>query len=192
MGMLKTEVRQAPAIAGPNAGWLAGVRVRTLERADLPALEWEGAYTHYRRLYDLAYRRALRGNAVLWVAEISKVLVGQLFVLLRSEVDPRTADGRQRAFIHSFRVRPECRGRGLGSRILERAEADLRGRGFRWASLNVARDNPAAIRLYERAGYRIVGEEEGRWSYVDHEGVERQVHEPSWRMRKRLQRGHPD
>ena len=171
---------------GSASDRLAEVQLRELAEADLLGLEWEGAYTHYRRLYEIAYQRAMKGNAVLWVAERSEILIGQLFVLLRSAVDPQAADGRRRGLIHSFRVRPEYRGMGLGSRMLGMAEEDLRMRGFRWASLNVARDNPAAIRLYQRAGYQIMGAEEGRWSYQDHKGVERHVHEPSWRMRKKL------
>ena len=177
------------AIAPTKEAWFSEVLIRPMHTADLPALEWEGAYTHFRRLYKLAYRRALKGNAVLWVAELpGEQLLGQLFVLLHSEVDSSVADGNGQAFIHSFRVRPEYRGRGLGSRILANAEADLLRRGFRWASLNVAVDNLLAIRFYERAGYQRRKRDEGFWSYIDHRGVQQDVHEPSWCMRKRLGR----
>ncbi|MQC26775.1 MAG: GNAT family N-acetyltransferase [Chloroflexi bacterium] len=180
------KLQTRPALQSGLQDWVGEVPLRQLVESDLRGLEWEGEYIHFRRIYELAYRRALKGDAVLWVADGAEGLLGQLFVLLRSMADPAAADGRRRAFIHSFRVRPEVRGRGLGSRMLRKAEGDLRRRGYRWASLNVARDNAAAVRLYKRAGYAIVSEEEGRWMYLDHRGIEREVHEPSWRMRKAL------
>ncbi len=170
--------------------WLAQVQIRLLCAADLPALEWEGAYTHFRRVYARALERAQRGEAALWVAEGEAArLVGQVFVLLLSHTDPSLADGRQRAFIHSFRVRLECRDAGLGSRLLDAAEADLIQRGFSTVSLNVALENEGASRLYERRGYRRLHTVSGDWSYEDHLGDLRQVHEPGWRMEKKLEIG---
>ena len=180
------DILQRP-IAADKADWLREVLIRPLRRADLSALEWEGSYIHFRRLYARAYRRARKGNAMLWLAELpGDKLLGQLFVLLRSDVDLGLADGKHQAFIHSFRVRPAYRSAGLGSRLLENAEQDLRRRGFRLVSLNVAVDNSRAIHFYERKGYRRMGWDEGHWSYTDHRGVKQQVHEPSWRMRKKL------
>ena len=167
--------------------WLADLLIRPLRELDLLALEWEGSYTHFRRLYRLAFRRAQRGNAVLWVADLpEKKVLGQLFVLLRSEVDTQVADGKSKAFIHSFRVRPEYRNAGLGRRLLANAESDLMRRGYRSVTLNVAIENSAAIRFYERAGYERGGGDEGYWTYLDHRGREREVHEPSWKLSKNL------
>ena len=166
-------------------GWLEQIQIRPLTAEELPALEWEGAFAHFRRVYDQAFARARRGNGLIWVAgQENGRLLGQIFVLLCSVYDPALADGRRQALIHSFRVRPELRGAGLGTRLLAHTEGDLARRGFQRVILNVARANPAAIRLYERNGYRKVGKDEGRWSYLDHQGIERHVHEPGWRMCK--------
>jgi ribosomal protein S18 acetylase RimI-like enzyme len=163
------------------------LRIRLAQKKDLPALEWEGEFIHFRQLFALAYYRAEKGRALLWLLEENeKRLVGQVFVLLKSSGDPSVADGRRRAFIHSFRVRPTMRNRGLGKALMEHAENDLISRGFRWATLNVALDNPDALRFYERMQYQRVGQEEGLWSYMDHMGRLREVHEPSWSMRKKL------
>jgi ribosomal protein S18 acetylase RimI-like enzyme len=168
-----------------SAPWLDEVIIRPLAESDLPALEWEGAYTHFRRVYAQIYQRAVAGRACLWLAQDAEGLVlGQLFVLLRSLADDAIADGQTRAFIHSFRVRPEYRRRGLGSRLLAHAEGDLMARGFEQVSLHVARDNAGGLRFYQRHGYQQVGASDGRWSYEDHEGRTRQMYEPSWRMRK--------
>jgi len=172
-----------------SPSWLTEISIRQATREDLPALEWEGAYLHFRRVYARAFQRAQLGNALLWVVEQQPgFLIAQLFVLLKNESELSVADGRQRAFIHSFRVRPEWRRRGLGSCLLKHAELDLLDCGFRWAYLHVADDNPAAIRFYERCGYRRVSPISGDWTYEDHSGIERQVHEPGWRMAKELTR----
>ena len=123
---------------------------------------------------------------MLWVAELPGVgVIGQLFVQLKSR-RPELADGAGRAYIYAFRVRPAYRHHGLGTHMLQIVEADLRERGFRRVTLNVGRHNLQARRLYERLGYRVVAAEPGRWTYVDHRGRVRCVHEPAWRMEKVL------
>lgn len=167
--------------------WLTEISIRQVTQADLPALEWEGTYLHFRSVYARAFQRAQLGRALLWVVERDLgYLIAQIFVLLKSDNDPAVADGHQRAFIHSFRVRPEFRRRGLGSCLLKHAELDLQDRGFHWAYLHVANENAAAIRFYQRSGYRRVSPISGEWSYEDHLGLERHVYEPGWRMAKEL------
>lgn len=165
----------------------SGFSIRALREADLPALEWEGEFAHFRRVYARAFERQLTEHAALWVAENDAGrLVGQVFVLLNNQYDPQLADGRSRAFIHSFRVRPECRNLGLGTRLIQHAEADLRARAFTWVALNVAGENDSALRLYQRLGYRQLHAVSGYWSFIDHLGQERQLHEPGWRLGKDL------
>ena len=176
-------------IADPptQAQWLTAVKIRLAAQSDLLALEWDGEYLHFRRVYARAFERARRGQALMWVAESAAgQLIGQLFLLLKSDTDLDMADGRRRAFIHSFRVRPPFRRGGLGSRLIQWAEADLVERGFRWVSLHVANENQPAIRFYERCGYQRIAPVTGEWSYQDHEGVVRHVVEPGWRMGKML------
>lgn len=164
------------------------VRVRQLRRSDLRALEWDGEFTHFRRLYEASYHSARNGNSILWIAELPPIgLIGQLFVQL---ISSRTelANGRSRAYIYGFRIKPAYQNLGIGSLMMAKAEADLRERGFDAVTLNVGKDNPGARRLYERLGYQVLAEEPGCWSYTDHEGRIRDVHEPSWRMEKKLVR----
>lgn len=168
-------------------GWLDQIVIRHLRPNELTALEWDGAYSHFRRVYARALQRAQNDMAVLWVAEgEAHSLIGQIFVLLNNEFDQQIANGDDRAFIHSFRVRPEFRSRGLGARLLQTAEADLIARNFNIIGLNVADDNVAARRFYERHGYRQVMKVSGEWSYTDHLGVERGVKEPGWRLIKNI------
>jgi ribosomal protein S18 acetylase RimI-like enzyme len=166
--------------------WGDALLIRQVMKRDLPALEWDGEYAHFRRLFAEAQRRAERGEAVLWVADLPGTgIIGQLFIQLDS---PRTdlADGFERAYAYAFRVRPGFRRIGIGSRLMETAETDLKNRSFKQVVLNVAKNNRDARRLYERLGYQVVGTDAGIWSYIDHRGRRQEVCEPAWLMLKRL------
>lgn len=60
--------------------------------------------------------------------------------------------------INNFAVRPEWRRRGLGTALIQHVLAEGRRLGAPKATLEVRRSNDAAIRLYERAGFRRTGE----------------------------------
>ena len=59
-------------------------------------------------------------------------------------------------YINMMALVPEARGRGLGARLLNEAEAQARSCGCPGVSLIVAATNAAAIRAYRRSGYREV------------------------------------
>ncbi len=169
-----------------NKTWLSQVNIRNVTEADLPALEWEGEFKHFRQVYANAYKRSQRGLSVLWVLELpGKGIIGQVFVQLTCDRQ-ELADGIERAYFYAFRVRPEYRSTGLGSLLLETLEKDLFWRGFQRVTLNVAKENTRAQEFYERHGYQITAHEPGIWSYPDHNGEWHQVVEPAWRMEKQL------
>ena len=176
----------SPALTTPKN--FDKTQIRPLKPADLPGLEWEGEYTHFRPMFERAYQRAESGEAVVWVAALDKKLIGQVFVQLKSGRNA-LIDGHTRAYLYAIRVRPEFRNLSLGSRMMYVAENDLIWRGYRLATLNVARENTGGVRFYERLGYQIMGQEEGRWSYTDHVEQTHLVHEPAWRMEKELKLG---
>ena len=59
-------------------------------------------------------------------------------------------------------VVPSARGRGHGDELLVALLEQARGDGFEGVSLSVEPENPA-LQLYERHGFRKVGEREGAW-----------------------------
>ena len=165
---------------------LEKIKIRKLTREDLPALEWEGEFVHFRNVYKGVYHRTVIGTAAAWVAESPDAnIVGQVFVQLDSDRS-ELANGWNRAYLYSFRIKPAYRNIGLGSKMVDVLQDFLVKRHFSRLTLNVARDNPDAIRLYKRLGFEIVAEEAGVWSYADHLGKWHTVTEPSWRMEKSL------
>ena len=61
------------------------------------------------------------------------------------------------AHINNLAVRPELRGRGLGSQMLEAVMVEVKRLGAGSLALEVRRSNVAAQRLYLRAGFRQEG-----------------------------------
>ncbi len=160
--------------------------IRQAKRDDLTDLEWDGEYTHFRRLYADTFNMVEQGNALIWIACLDgKGLIAQCFVSLKGS-RPELADGISRAYIYGFRVKPEHRNQGIGSMIMHTMEDDLWQRGFRQVTLNVGKDNHAARRFYDRLGYCVVGSDPGRWSYIDDKGKRRDMLEPAWRMIKNI------
>jgi ribosomal protein S18 acetylase RimI-like enzyme len=159
--------------------------IRHVREYDLPALEWDGEYTHYRQVFRHNFAEARRGERLMLLAEAAGQVVGQVFVQLHSS-EALFADGLERAYLYALRVRGPWQGRGIGSRLIAAAEAELRQRRFRFAVIAAAQTNQRAQQLYQRLGFHIVAEDAGVWVYTDHLGQERRVAEPSWVMEKQI------
>jgi ribosomal protein S18 acetylase RimI-like enzyme len=164
----------------------SAVIIRTAAKDDLQKLEWDGELIHYRRLFADTYRLVETGQAKIWIAEKQdEYLIGQLFVSLNGG-RPELADGHTRAYIYGFRIKPAFRSHGIGTRLMACVEQDLCQQEFQIVNLNVAKNNHGARRFYDRLGYVVIGSDPGHWKYIDHRGIQREVHEPAWRMSKHI------
>jgi len=161
------------------------VVIRFATDADLVALEWEGEYVHYRRLFKKAVAEARRGRRLLLLAEVDRQIVGQVFVQLSTR-PAFSASGCSSGYLYAFRVKEPHRRQGIGTQLILEAESRLRRLGYGRAVISVAKPNTAARRLYQRLDYRVFAEDPGEWSYVDHLGQVRKVREPAFVLEKRL------
>ncbi len=154
---------ECPGILPPTGRpWLAGrVVIRPVTAADLPLLEWEEEIFALSPGFSGAFERQLAGLSVLWIAVLDCWAAGQVFIQYDSD-RKELADGVERAYLYSLRVRPELRGRAWSTRIHQVVEEDLLQRTYRYITLNVAKEKPAprhsiggwgtAIWLTSRAG----------------------------------------
>lgn len=106
-----------------------------------------------RRCYSLPWSaftfQALlrRPNTVLLVAEDTKGVAGYAALWLAAD----------EAELGNLAVRPGRRARGIGRLLLARVLSEAAGCGARRVFLEVRESNSVARRLYESAGFRIVG-----------------------------------
>jgi ribosomal protein S18 acetylase RimI-like enzyme len=154
------------------------VHLRLAHADDLPKLEWYGQYRHYRNLFRRTYSEQLAGRRLMLLADLNGFPIGHIFVHLKFR--------QNHAYFYSFRVMDVFQRRGIGSWLLNQAEQAVMERGIYQAMIAVAKDNLSARRLYERMGYQVYADDEGDWSYRDHRGRLREVHEPCWLLEKLL------
>jgi ribosomal protein S18 acetylase RimI-like enzyme len=151
--------------------------------ADLDSLEplWVGVHhRHAEAMPELApyvddgqtwaARRALyaellaKPDTVLLLADADGLLAGYGLAHVMPAGETWVADtwrtGARIGEIESLAVAPSHRGRGIGTRLLTALEAELRSIGVDDLILGVLPGNDAAIRLYERHGYRPT------WTYL--------------------------
>lgn len=155
-----------------------GVTIRAAVAADLDDLEWYGHQRHLLPHVAAVLERRERGEAELLVAVANGFPVGRI------GVDFTRRPGK--ALLWSFAVIPNLRGLGVGTALIRAAETVAADSGLTTVEIDVGKDNPRAQALYERLGYEVVGEEQGRWSYVDERGETVVVHDDDWVLRKQL------
>jgi ribosomal protein S18 acetylase RimI-like enzyme len=161
------------------------IQIRLAAVEDLPKLEWYGQYSHYRNLFRRAYREQLTGKRVMLIADSNNFPIGHVFIqFITPDLD--SPQEYKRAHLYSLRVMEMFCGYGIGTRLLLEAENVVINRDFQQMMITVSKQNHGARRLYERLGYQIFADDPGNWSYIDHVGRVRFVHEPCWLLQKEI------
>ncbi len=158
------------------------------EQSDLPKLEWHGEYRHFRRVFEQAFEDQQRGTRLMLLAKVNEWPIGQIFIQLNN-YDSFSTISPKRSYFYSLRVMDAFQSKGIGTALLQEAQTILINRRYDSVSIAAAKENPGARRLYERLGFHVFTEDDGRWNYVDDEGKTRYVVEPCWILEKSLKPG---
>ena len=124
---------------------VTSVAVRVATEGDLAHADVGGPIGEYRPQLAAIMNR---GTGAVLVAEADGAIVGRITI---------DTAGRQ-ADISGFVVVEAFRRRGVGTRLMDAAEAEARRRRCKRLRLTVAKDNDAALALYAARGYGRVGE----------------------------------
>lgn len=157
-----------PATMLPDRAVIAPV-----EAGQLPALEALPWSAGLRTKHRARLERQGRGEADYLIASLDGAPVGHLLLHWTGPQDAAIAARLPDcAEIEDFVVRADLRSRGLGRRMLARAEELARRRGLRHLGLGVGLGNPRARALYEAAGFRDagLGVYVVRWQYRGQDG----------------------
>ena len=132
----------------------ASITIREAQASDISRIcTIEAEAFHSDRLSRRSLAAFARSpSACLLVACGDSGILGYAVVLFRR--------GARSARLYSLAVAARAAGAGLGKRLLAAAEQAARRRGADRLTLEVRTDNAAAIRLYDRAGYALLGRRE--------------------------------
>ncbi len=153
------------------------VAIRAARASDLPKLEWFGAYAHFRDLYRRTRHDHLAGRRLMLVADLGDFPIGQVWL----DVMPA-----EFAYLYALRVMEPFQSLGVGTHLIQSAEALARSHQYSQIQLAVERSNTGARRLYERLGFQAFTQRVDAWSYTDHHGQIHWVEEDVFVMRKSL------
>ena len=141
--------------------------------AFLLALQMSRSEREYKNYLQLQKE----GKTTFLVAWEGKTPVGHLLIRWDGSLEiPRIVDRIPLAAkfagypsFESVEVRPDRRGRGIGTSLIRHAEELAHKRGFEKAVIEVDIDNPRARALYERLGYTEsgLGEFTTSGTYID-------------------------
>lgn len=147
----------AKIITLPPARWREAKQLRLQALLEKPSA-FASSYEDERTFGDDVWRARLisaygRAGNLTFFAEIEGGLVGMAGAGWSTKVKTRHV-----AEVYSVYVSPEWRGRGFASGLMRRLLEELRSlEQIEKLSLGVTSDNAAAIQLYEKLGFEIVG-----------------------------------
>jgi [ribosomal protein S18]-alanine N-acetyltransferase len=144
-----------------NRLWMAphGLHIEPAEARDadtLAALHAQGFHRGWPSA-DFASYIAGRDTPVYVACDAKRKIAG--FAMLRLAADE--------AELITIAVEPRWRKKGVGRALMNALFADLRTTPARRLFLEVAADNPAALRLYARLGFAKISERQGYYARPD-------------------------
>jgi GNAT superfamily N-acetyltransferase len=111
-----------------------------------------GAFPQAPPATEHAFERAwIDGKTAVVVARCEGVLAGSYYLA------PNYVGLAGHIANAGYMVKPELRGKGVGSALVERSLDDARSRGFDAMMFNLVFESNPARRVYERAGFEVVG-----------------------------------
>jgi GNAT superfamily N-acetyltransferase len=116
---------------------------------------FEGEEGEERSGYEQEFRAFLAdaiegGRWQIWVAEVGGRIAAHVFVALVDKVPRPTRKRRRIAYLTNVYTRPEFRGKGIGGRLLDRAQAAARREDV---ELMLVWPSDESVDFYRRLGF---------------------------------------
>ncbi len=146
------------AIASGNAR----IEIEHLELDAIEDIAWSGSRSHLENVAEQLLR-ARKGEVVYLVIRADRRAVSKGGIDFTKEAGAGT--------VWQLATHTDLEGLGLATRLIAELEQHALDRGISRLRLGVEVDNPRAKRLYERLGYRTIGESDASWDAEDADGT---------------------
>ncbi|APC80943.1 TPA: GNAT family N-acetyltransferase [Clostridium botulinum] len=129
---------------------------------NLQAMHSENVTNIFNKNIDECILKEYINNVILnedynfYIVEDKKKIIGAIEVITIIEKDNPVLKSREYALIDKLVVDNYYRGYGIGSKLIEYAEKDLKSRGIKEIEIYVWEFNRGALNLYEKKGYKTI------------------------------------
>jgi ribosomal protein S18 acetylase RimI-like enzyme len=120
---------------------------------DLPGIPMRSQDDSWQRRRRMYQRWLSEEDSLLFTAEYEGRMVGYALSRMHEAYESWDTHGRI-GVLESIAVLPEMRSRGVGRRLMSALYAELRSLGVAVMEIGVLVTNEAAMRFYERQGFR--------------------------------------
>jgi GNAT superfamily N-acetyltransferase len=152
------------------------IQIRQGKIADFKKLKQKWAWSPENDWQQVAQKEYIKGieegTQEFWVIENGKEILGEFHVFWNKNSDPEQADGKSRAYLSAFRVHPDHRGKGLGTKLMERVIERIKEKAFNEVTIGAYKHDLEIQKLYEKWGFTEFVKEavdvftEGKPSYL--------------------------
>jgi ribosomal protein S18 acetylase RimI-like enzyme len=150
---VKIELAGTDRVGDLRELWLALHHHHRKVVGSLPLVEDDEA--SWLRRCELYRRRLSSGAGFLVLASVGDEVVGYAFICIEEGPDDTFPVGARYAELYSLSVAERVRGKGIGTRLLDFVDRELARLRIVDVSVSVMVGNNAALRLYERRGFRV-------------------------------------
>jgi ribosomal-protein-alanine N-acetyltransferase len=135
--------------------------IRRMREGDLPAVLAIEALSFSNPWSDDAFRGEIQNTAISFPFVVvrrpgDEVVAYIVFWQIRDDVQ-----------VNNIAVHPDCRGLGIGEALMRFAVAKVRGEGASLMTLEVRPSNTAAVTLYRKLGFEILGTRKNYYTKPD-------------------------
>jgi ribosomal-protein-alanine N-acetyltransferase len=135
--------------------------IRRMKEADLTTVRMIESQSFSNPWSDNAFRGEIQNTGVSFplvvVRRPGNEVVGYIIYWhIRGDVQ-----------VNNIAVRPDCRGLGLGEAMMRFAIAKVRSAGAEFMTLEVRRSNTAAVKLYRKLGFEVLGSRRNYYTKPD-------------------------
>jgi GNAT superfamily N-acetyltransferase len=109
---------------------------------------WGGA----KQIQDDYIAEIQKGNRMFLAVVANGQTIGELHIFWDNE-DKDEANGKNRAYLSTMRLRPDFRRKGIGTKLVKRALKMIRSKGCTEVTIGAYTDEPEIQTLYNRWGF---------------------------------------
>jgi ribosomal-protein-alanine N-acetyltransferase len=135
--------------------------IRRMQEGDLPAVLAIEALSFSNPWSDNTFRGEIQNTAISFPFVVvrrpgDEVVAYIVFWQIRDDVQ-----------VNNIAVHPDCRGLGIGEALMQFAIAKVRGEGAAFMTLEVRPSNTAAVALYQKLGFEVLGTRKNYYTKPD-------------------------